>query len=88
MSRKKLQQGRHKKRCMVGGKHRWVVADDRNNGWMTPELVFQKPPDMLPMPSPRMFEAAVKKHVTGVQGHRIQRICLRTKGRQIEYGQV
>ena len=88
MSREKLQQGRCKKWCMVGGKHRWVVADDGGDGWMTPELVFQKPADMLPMPSCRMLEATIEKHVTGVQGHRIQPICLRTKGRQIEYGQV
>ena len=74
MSREKLQQGRRKKWCMVGGKHRWVVADDGRDGRMTPELVFQKPADMLPMPTRRMLKTAVKKHVTRVQRHRIQRI--------------
>ncbi len=74
--RRVLQQGRPKKGCMVGGKHRWVVADDRGNGWMPPEFVFQKLTDMLPMPPRRMLKAPVKEQITGVQGRRIQRIFL------------
>ena len=83
-----LQQGRHKKRCMVGGKHRWVVAEDRDNSFVTSEFFVQKSSDVLPMPTRRMLKTAIKKHVSCVQGHRIQRIYLWTKGRQVEYGQV
>ena len=92
MSSKKLQiafpQRRCNKWCMAGSKHRWIAADDRGNSGMMSELVFQKFADMLPIPTPRMLEAPVKKHVTCVKGRRIQRIYLWTKGRQIEYGQV
>ena len=83
-----LNQGRHKKWCMIGGKHRWVVAEDRGNSLLASEFFVQKPSDVLPMPTRRMLKTAVKKHVTCVQGHRIQRICLWAEGRQVEYGQV
>ena len=73
---------------MAGSEHRWVVADDRGNGWMTPELVFQKLTDMLPVPTCGMLEAAVKKQISRVQRRRIQYSRLGTKGRQVEYGQV
>ena len=76
-----LQQGRRKKRRMAGGKHRGVVADDRGNSLVTSEFLVQKPSDVLPLPTRGMLKTAVKKHVTGVQGHRIQRIYLWTKGR-------